>query len=266
MSEIKENTIDIYRNEVMAETSTKSAQQKLLATVFSGFKVEQMQMAILEGRMRGFTFQDFLNKKVYPIKYGNTYSLVTSIDHNRKIGMKNGVVGISTPTFVTEKGKDGKEKIISCSVTVKKIFPSSHIGEFTAEVYFDEYTTGKNLWLSKPRTMIAKVAEMHALRKACPEDLSQHYTAEEMEKETINYGFVDSRESETEIQARAREAVTKSKDIKMGNLKTKDDNKKQTDSQGETPDDNEVPPGPWDNESQAEVEPDASGKKNIKKT
>ena len=77
--------------------------------------------------------------------------------------------------------KDGK--IISCAVTVRK-----GQGEFSAKVYFTEYYkagyNGKpSLWDTKPRTMIAKVAEMHALRKACPEELSQAYTEEEMVKE-----------------------------------------------------------------------------------
>jgi signal recognition particle GTPase len=49
-------------------------------------------------------------------------------------------------------------------------------------VYFKEFSTGRNLWLSKPRVMIAKVAEMHALRKACPEELAQAYTEEEIEQ------------------------------------------------------------------------------------
>jgi predicted RNA-binding protein YlxR (DUF448 family) len=73
-------------------------------------------------------------------------------------------------------------KIISCSVTVHRLV-SGHNGSYTARVYFDEYSKGRDLWVTKPRTMIAKVAEMHALRKACPEELSQAYVEEEVIRE-----------------------------------------------------------------------------------
>lgn len=49
------------------------------------------------------------------------------------------------------------------------------------EAEFDEYSTGKNLWLSKPKTMIKKVAESMALRKAF--NVNGVYAPEEMEKE-----------------------------------------------------------------------------------
>ena len=67
-------------------------------------------------------------------------------------------------------------------ITVKRKI-NEYIGEYSATVYFSEYNTGKQQWVKKPRTMIAKVAEMHALRKACPEELSQSYTEEEIQKE-----------------------------------------------------------------------------------
>ena len=54
------------------------------------------------------------------------------------------------------------------------------VGDYTAKVYFTEYSTGRNLRNTKPRTMIAKVAEMHALRSAFPEEMAQQYVEEEM--------------------------------------------------------------------------------------
>jgi len=137
-----------------------------------------MKQAVMDGVIRGFELKNFLEKDVYAIKYGNSYSLVTSVDYARKIAMRSGIAGIDEPKYE----EDGKGGVVSCSVTVKRVV-SGHLGEFTAKVYFKEYTTGKNLWASKPRTMIAKVAEMHALRKACPEELAQAYVEEEMIKE-----------------------------------------------------------------------------------
>lgn len=51
--------------------------------------------------------------------------------------------------------------------------------------------------------MIAKVAEMHALRKACPEVLSQQYVEEEMTetKLAIEKPKVDFEESKTKLRS-----------------------------------------------------------------
>lgn len=59
--------------------------------------------------------------------------------------------------------------------------------DFTVPVYqeadFSEYNTNRNLWLSKPKTMIKKVAESMALRKAF--NINGVYAPEEMEKELV---------------------------------------------------------------------------------
>ena len=166
------------QKEVTSQLANKEVMNALIATTFNGFSEVMVKQAITEGMMRGFNFKNFLQKDVYAIKYGNGYSLITSIDYARKLGMSGGVVGRSAPTWETDE--DGK--ILSCTVTVKKA-SEKHVGEFTETVYFNEYTTGKNLWITKPRTMIAKVAEMHALRMACPEELAKAYVEEELEKE-----------------------------------------------------------------------------------
>jgi len=166
-------------DEVKLQLSNKEVMSTLVATTFKGLNQNLIKQAIVEGHMRGYKFQDFLEKNVYAIPFGtNAYSLVTSIDYARKIGMRSGVVGTSAPEF---EEKDGK--IVSCTVTVKKK-TDDHIGEYSAKVYFSEYSTGRGLWTSKPHTMISKVAEMHALRKACPEELSKAYTEDEMQEVT----------------------------------------------------------------------------------
>ena len=45
---------------------------------------------------------------------------------------------------------------------------------------FDEYTTGKSIWATKPATMIRKVALMQALREAFPDMYGGLYSQEEM--------------------------------------------------------------------------------------
>lgn len=51
---------------------------------------------------------------------------------------------------------------------------------FYDEVTRDEYDTGRNLWKSKPATMVRKVALVHALREAFPDDFAGLYSEEEM--------------------------------------------------------------------------------------
>lgn len=167
--------------EVNGQLANKEVLNTLVLTTFKGLKPESIKQAVVEGMMRGFEFKDFLEKNIYAIPFGQGYSLVTSIDHARKIGMRSGVIGKSEPVY--EMSADGK-KIVACSVTIKRKI-GNEIGDFTAKVYFDEYTTGRNQWTTRPRTMIAKVAEMHALRMACPEEMAQSYVEEEMEKTIV---------------------------------------------------------------------------------
>lgn len=166
---IKDMQTEIDKN--FADPTTLNA---LLTITFNGMKAEVAKRAALEATMRGYTFKDFLEKNVYAIPYGDKYSLVSSIDHARKIGMRSGVCGKNAPIYTD---KDNRPE--SCTITIKKQLPNGYIGEFTSTAYFLEYNTGKNLWISKPRTMLAKVAEMQALRMACPEELSQAYIEEE---------------------------------------------------------------------------------------
>lgn len=185
--------LEIINQEINQEIGNEAVRKALVATTFRGFDEVTMKQAILEGMIRGFKFSDFMEKNVYAIPFEDkrsgkqTYSLITSIDMARKVGMRSGVVGKSAPVYEEGEGKFPK----TCSVTIKRKI-KDYIGEYTATVYFDEYNTGKNLWIGKPRTMIAKVAEMHALRMACPEELSQVYGEEELDKERGN-GVIENK-------------------------------------------------------------------------
>lgn len=180
----------LVNKEISEELKDTNVAKALLATTFKGLTEPLMKQAIFEGMIRGFSFKNFLQKDVYALPYGGNYSLVTSIDFARKQGAMGGVIGKSKPTFEMATDPKAEHDIISCDVTVHK--KGGHPDGYTATVYFDEYyKPGKNnypsLWDSKPRTMIAKVAEMHALRMACPEQLAKIYVAEELEKEEYSF-------------------------------------------------------------------------------
>jgi len=109
-------------------------------------------------------------KSVYDVSY------VTSIDGYRIIAHRTGdFAGIDEPDYkYTDKGI-----LTHCTL---KVYRKSSERPFAATVKMTEYNTGKNLWSKMPETMIAKVAEAHALRKAFPQDLSGIYTTDEMEQ------------------------------------------------------------------------------------
>lgn len=80
-----------------------------------------------------------------------------------------------------------------CKVTVKKLVNNT-IVEFAAKEYWlENYATASKesiapntMWRKRPCGQLAKCAEAQALRKAFPEIVSQHPTAEEMEGKNFN--------------------------------------------------------------------------------
>lgn len=115
---------------------------------------------------------DILTKQIWCIKFNNQPAQIyagrdgfLSIAHNSSKfnGMRSGTKG-------SIKGKD---LIGWCEV-----FRNDMTNSFYIEVDFEEYTTNKNLWKSKPKTMIQKVAESQVLRRAF--DISGIYSPEEM--------------------------------------------------------------------------------------
>lgn len=220
-------TVEEVNKQINAELSNEAVVRALLATTFTGLDALSMKKALMDGMIRGFTFKDFREKNVYAIPFGKTYSLVTSIDYSRKLGMRSGIVGKLAPEF-----EMNGNKIISCSVTVKRKI-GEYVGDYTAKVYFDEYDKGSNLWKSKPRTMISKVAEMHALRMACPEALAQQYIEEE-----IGVGTVENRSSV--IGDRLEGAKKDSEGLKVGNV-TKNENKNEKENTEQEDNKDEAP-------------------------
>lgn len=183
MSEIQ--IINQYRQNVEAVQKDKNVFNSLAEYTFKDFDKNNIPKALLKAQLMGFKIEDFLTGNIYAIQFWNKdknaydFSIIASIDSCRKIAMKSGQSGKSEPKYEFDENK----KVVSCSVTIWK--DNGHEKGYTQTVYFNEYNTGKNLWVKKPMTMIAKVAEMHALRMAFPEQLSNHYIGEEMEKETV---------------------------------------------------------------------------------
>lgn len=109
-------------------------------------------------------------------------SIQTSIDGFRVIAERSGdYAGQDEPIF-TEEGN----KLISCKVAVYRFRNDMRYPAAVGVAYWSEYVQTDNegrpsgLWKKMPHTMLAKVAEALALRKAYPQDLSGLYTSDEM--------------------------------------------------------------------------------------
>lgn len=210
MSKTENGLVVKANTELQKELAEPSVMQELMRTTFKGFQSEKLvKQACLEAMVNGYTFQDILKKRVYAIPYGDGYSLVQSIKDVRIIAMESGQIGASAPVYVD----DENGRCVTCTVTIKRLL-NGHVGDYTATVYFNEYNKpGKNKpnnWDNMPRTMIAKVAEMHALRKAFPEKFEGAYIEEEMMKPAES---VEKLKIEKVDTKKALETLNKAKDL-----------------------------------------------------
>ena len=125
----------------------------------------------------------------------NQYGGVSEPEYGKTISAKLGGVEISYPEW--------------CKVIVKKIVQGVLV-EFAAKEYWVEnYATAKKdtiapntMWKKRPFAQLAKCAEAQALRKAFPELVSHHPTAEEMEGKS----FI---ENDITPQAKAKDLSSK---------------------------------------------------------
>src|SRR3990167_11474927 len=105
----EKTSIVAIQKEINGQLASKEVMAALVATTFKGLDIGLIKRAIMEGMMRGFQFRDFLEKNVYAVPFSGTYSLVTSVDYARKVGMRSGVVGKSAPVF-----EEKDNQIVSC--------------------------------------------------------------------------------------------------------------------------------------------------------
>ena len=151
--------------------------------------IDDKELALVLGLCKAQRLNPF-NKDVYIIKYGNSpASIVTSKEVFTKRANANpdfegfdaGNVYINSQGEVcTREGsavyKAANEQLVGgwCRVYVKGRRP------YYDEVTLEEYSTGKSGWSKMPATMIRKVALVHCLREAFPDDFQGLYAAEEM--------------------------------------------------------------------------------------
>ena len=140
-------------------------------------------------------------KEAYLIKYSNSTpaSIVVSKDafikraeaHPQYDGMKSGIIVMSKDGKITER--EGAFHLSNESVVGgwARVYRKDKKTETYDSVAYDEYAVKdgngnlNTMWRTKPATMIQKVAEVHALRKAFPERLNGMYVEEETESAQV---------------------------------------------------------------------------------
>jgi phage recombination protein Bet len=108
--------------------------------------------------------------------YSAKMTIQTSIDGFRVIAERSGdYAGQSEPDFVYEG-----DKLKCCKIAVFRFRGDVRYQASVGVAYWAEYSQNSGLWTKMPHTMLSKVAEALALRKAYPQDLSGLYTSDEM--------------------------------------------------------------------------------------
>lgn len=124
---------------------------------------------------------DPLARQIYAIHRGSKMTIQTSIDGFRVIAERSGDYGGQDEPIFEEK--DGK--LIKATVAVYRFRGDNRYKAAVGVAYWDEYKPGQgmdSMWNKMPHTMLSKVAEALALRKAYPQDLSGLYTNDEMQQ------------------------------------------------------------------------------------
>lgn len=169
-----------------ATTSIVNYDQKQLdlikSTYCKGLSEPEFALAVQHSKATGLSL---LTKQLYAMVHNakdpekRTLTFVTSIDGYRSIAAKTGQhAGTDDAKFA----RNEQGLIISASVTVYRMISNQRC-PYSATAFWDEYYPGERyakFWDKMPHTMLAKVAEALALRKAFPMELGGYYTSDEM--------------------------------------------------------------------------------------
>jgi phage recombination protein Bet len=116
-------------------------------------------------------------KEVWIIPYGDKANIMVSRDGLLTIAHRSGMFNGMSTTF----GYDKNGLLVHAETTV---YNKSMQYPIICRVFMKEYSTGQNLWRTKPHIMLQKVAEATALRRAF--NINGVYTPEEFEEAKVH--------------------------------------------------------------------------------
>jgi phage recombination protein Bet len=147
---------------------------------------DELQLFLYQAKRTGL---DPLTRQIYCIhrydkNQGQKMTIQTSIDGFRVIAERSGdYAGQGEPEFVYEG-----DKLLCCKIPVFRFRGDQRYQASVGVAFWNEYVPQPgqdHMWKKMPHTMLAKVAEALALRKAYPQDLRGLYTTEEMQQADV---------------------------------------------------------------------------------
>jgi len=119
---------------------------------------------------------DPLARQIYFVKYGTAPGQIFAgrdgfLDIAHRSGEFDGIATeierLDEPLNIRYKDRDGWAEFRRGYQYIARttVYRKNMVHPIVVEVYEEEYSTGQNLWKTKPRTMIQKVSESQALRK-----------------------------------------------------------------------------------------------------
>lgn len=155
-------------SETTAITKFSSEEKQLIHnTVAKGCTENEFALLLYQARILKL---DPLRKQIWAVKYGDQPALIF-------IG-RDGFLQIAHRSGKFDGMESGVREESGQLIGWAKVHRKDMDHPFSVEVQEKEYTTGKGNWTKMPRTMIQKVAESQALRKAFA--ISGVYSPEEI--------------------------------------------------------------------------------------
>ena len=179
-------------NQVQKKTFNKEEFELIRSQIAPEATPEELKLFLYQAQLTGL---NPLTRQLYCIhrnvKQGANWvkkmTIQTSIDGFRVIAERSGTYGgQSEPIFTENNGT-----LVSCKVSVFRFHNEVRYEASVGVAYWDEYAPKNNegkvtgMWGKMPHTMLSKVAEALALRKAYPQDLSGLYTGDEMNQSDV---------------------------------------------------------------------------------
>lgn len=137
---------------------------------------------LLHARRTGL---DPIARQIYCIERGGKWGTQVSIDGARLVAERTGQYRGQTPTQWTDDGREWVDVWLAKTPPAAArvgVFREGFAEPLFAVATFDAYNAGSPIWKKMPALMLGKCAEMLALRKAFPQDLSGLYSSEEMDQ------------------------------------------------------------------------------------
>lgn len=175
--------------QLMVASFTKEQVDLIKSQIAPGATPDELNLFMYQCKRTGL---DPLTRQIYAIhrrqrnadgSYSMKMTIQTSIDGFRVIAERSGsYAGQDKPVF----NYAGDDRLLSAEVTVYRFAADgTRYPAATGVAFWNEYVQEYNgkasgLWGKMPHTMLSKVAEALALRKAYPQDLSGLYTSDEM--------------------------------------------------------------------------------------